>query len=349
METPGSRAVAILPGGTRPRAFVVGTQGNEYPQEIFSPEVRAKFGAFIDLDSRVVTPQNFGSLRHDLASAEILLGTWGFPVDLASALAALPKLRLVLYGAGSVKGFAEPFLQRGIPVVGGRDANAVAVAEFCLAQIILCNKGYFRNTRMCRAVETAHQSVAYTGSGNYGETIALLGYGAIARRLRKMLHLLCLRVLVVDPTIDSVIAQKEQIQLVSLDDAFANASVVSNHLPDLAQLELAITGRHFRLMRPSASFINTGRGRQVDESALAEVFREREDLTALLDVTRIEPPDRESPLYSLPNVQISSHIAGVVGDERRRLTDLLLQELSRFLCVEPLQHASRIQDLELMA
>ena len=77
----------------------------------------------------------------------------------------------------------------------------------------------------------------------------------------------------------------------------------------------------FRSMRPGATFINTGRGAQVNESDMAAVFGARPDLTALLDVTWPEPPEAGSPLYTLPNVHLSSHIAGSLGNEVVRMAD----------------------------
>lgn len=340
---------SVAASGLRPKGFLVNTPGNPFFSQVFCLEALRQLDAMLELDPRVVTEETVDGLENELAEAEVLVGTWGFPVPLAKRLACLPKLRLVLYAGGSVKAFARPFLERGIPVVGARKANAVSVAEFCLAQIILSNKGYFRNTRCCRTPATAHQLVADTGPGNYGETVALLGFGAIARHLRKILRQFKLHVLVVDPTIDLSIARENEIQLVDMEEAFSKALVVSNHLPNIPSLGRVITADHFRRMRPGATFINTGRGAQVDEAALIEVLREREDLTALLDVTEPEPPAPDSPLYKLPNVQLSSHISGVIGDERRRLTDLIVTELDRFLKGEPLNHTVRLEDLQLMA
>ena len=334
--------------GLRPKAFLLDTPGNPFFHEVLRPVVLERLRQLLDLDSRIVTPYSFSGLENDLAEAEVLVGTWGFPVQLAEDLAVLPKLRLVLYAGGTVKSFARPFLERGIEVVGGRHTNAVAVAEFCLAQIILSNKGYFRNTRMCRHPETAHQLVAYTGPGNYGETVALLGYGAIARHLRGLLRNLNLKVLVVDPTVDSLDAASEGIELVGLERAFEDALLVSSHLPNFPSLQNVLGADLFRRMPEGATFLNTGRGQQVDEAGLIEVLRERADLTALLDVTHPEPPLPGSPLYNLPNVQLSSHIAGVVGNERRRLTDLIEAECKRYLQGEKLQHATRLEELELM-
>lgn len=335
--------------GSRPKAFLIDTPNNPFFHDVLRPDALERLRGLLDLDPRIVTPDSFPRLAEDLLEAEVLVGTWGFPVQLAEDLAALPKLRLVLYAGGSVKGLARPFLERGIEVVTGKDTNAVAVAEFCLAQILLSNKGYFRNTRMCRRPETAHQLTAYTGPGNYGETVALLGYGAIARHLRGLLRGVHLKVLVVDPTIDLSDAEDEGIELVSLERAFEDALLVSNHLPNLATLQNVLGADLFRRLPESATFINTGRGQQVDEPGLIEVLRERPDLTALLDVTHPEPPLPGSPLYDLPNVHLSSHIAGVVGNERRRLTDSIEAECKRFLQGEKLHHATRLEELELMA
>lgn len=84
-------------------------------------------------------------------------------------------------------------------------------------------------------------------------------------------------------------------------------------------------------MGAGATIINTGRGRQAEETDLAKVLGARKDLTALLDVSDPEPPRPGSPLYSLPNVQISSHIAGLVGNERQRLMDVVVAELGGLL------------------
>lgn len=119
-------------------------------------------------------------------------------------------------------------------------------------------------------------------------------------------------------------------RLVTMDEAFRSALVVSNHLPDKPDNRGIITKQHFAAMRPGATFINTGRGAQVDESGMVEVLRERDDLSALLDVTFPEPPSPDSPLYSLDNIQLSTHIAGSMNDEVHRMADYMLDEFRRW-------------------
>jgi len=130
-----------------------------------------------------------------------------------------------------VRGFARPLLRRGITVVSGWAANAVPVAEFTLAQILLANKGYFQNGRECTG--TDRYRTAFRGCGNYGTTVALLGAGQIGRKTIELLRPFHLRVIVFDPFLDEVQADDLGVEKVSLEQAFGQGQVVSNHLADV--------------------------------------------------------------------------------------------------------------------
>lgn len=333
----------------RPKGFFVNTPASPFFGEIFLNGGKARLERLAELVEEPVTPDNFSQRRPEIADAEILIGTWGFPCGLAADLAELPGLSLVLYAGGSTRGFAGPFLERNIPVVSAREVNAQVVAEFCHAQIVLANKGYFRNIRSTRDPRTAHPLVAACGPGNHGAKVALLGYGAVGRALRKLLRLMSIEVLVVDPTVSSAAAAEDHIRLVDLEEAFSEALVVSNHLPDFPELKHCLKDLHFAAMREGATFINTGRGAQVDEAGLLKTLRARPDLTALLDVTFPEPPEAGSGIYTLPNVLLSSHIAGVVGKERELLVRTIAEDLERHLAGRPLLHAIDKAAWELMA
>jgi phosphoglycerate dehydrogenase-like enzyme len=102
-------------------------------------------------------------------------------------------------------------------------------------------------------------------------------------------------------------------------------------------------------MRESASFINCGRGASVKEDELIEVLKARPDLTALLDVTMPEPPENDSELYVLPNVFLSSHIAGALGDEVIRMSDCMIEEFIRLKEGLPLRYVVPPEKLKIMA
>jgi phosphoglycerate dehydrogenase-like enzyme len=140
-----------------------------------------------------------------------------------------------------------------------------------------------------------------------------------------------LRVIAYDPHCTPAAAQALGVELVSLDEIFQRAHVVSLHTPWLPETEGMVTGAHIAAMREGATFINTARGIIVREAEMIEVLRARPDLTAILDVTRPEPPVPDSPLFSLPNVVLTPHIAGAMDDECRRMGYFLVDELDRYL------------------
>jgi phosphoglycerate dehydrogenase-like enzyme len=102
-------------------------------------------------------------------------------------------------------------------------------------------------------------------------------------------------------------------------------------------------------MKLNATFINTARGAVVRENELIDVLRERSDLTALLDVTYPEPPVPDSPLFTLPNVMLTPHIAGSVGPECLRMGELMYDELCRYLNGEPMRYKVRREQAAMMA
>ncbi len=327
----------------------VGFHDGDILDYVYGKGRRRQVGQIADLHPVVVSSDNFAAEAPRLQDLQVIFSTWGMPALSVAQLAQLPALKALFYAAGSVKSLAPAFHERDIVVVSAWAANAVPVAEFCLGQILLACKGYFRNTRDCRTPQGNHQKVAFHGSGTYGEKVAIIGAGQIGRHLIGLLKPFRLKILVVDPYLSEVEAEDLNVRKVTLEEAFAEAYVVSNHLPDLPELRQMLDGKLFASMRPDATFINTGRGAQVDEPALIAVLRQRPDLMALLDVTDPEPAPPGSPLYELPNVQLSSHLAGAHNDEVVRMADTMIEEFHRWRSGEPLRYQVTRQMLERMA
>ena len=102
-------------------------------------------------------------------------------------------------------------------------------------------------------------------------------------------------------------------------------------------------------MQDHTTFINTGRGATVVEADLLAELQQRPTLTALLDVTLPEPPEPGSPFYTLPNVYLTSHIAGSLNDEVVRMADYMIDEFQRYEKGEPLMHEVTPDILDTMA
>ena len=282
----------------------------------------------------VVTPENFEAMAPQLRDVEVIFATWGMWAFGAAELQVLSNLRAVFYAAGSVKHFAAPLLERGVVLTSAQGINAIPVAEFTLGQILLANKGYFRNVAEYR--ETPAYEV-FRGRGNFASQVSILGAGQIGRRLIRLLRSYQVKVRVFDPLLSQKGAESLGVEKVeTLEEAFSRGDVVTNHLADVKATVRMLRGEHFALMPRNATFINTGRGGTVDQVGLLEVLRTRPDIMALLDVTEPEPLPLEHPLRNLPNVQLSAHIAGSIGDEVERMGEFAFHEFERWTREEPL-------------
>lgn len=288
--------------------------------------------------------------RATLAEAEILLTSWGAPRLDADVLAAAPNLCLVAHAAGTVKDLIdESFWERGILLSSAAAANAVPVAEFTLAAILFANKGVLRLRDHYRDHRrwTLWTDVV-PGLGNYRRTVGLVGASRIGRRVIELLRPHDLRVLVHDPYLTDDDAAVLGVETAELDPLLAASDVVSLHAPSLPETHHLLDARRLALLRDGATLINTARGALVDLDALtAELVGGRID--AVIDVTEPEVLPADSPLYELPNVLLTPHIAGSQGTETQRMATLAIDEIERFLDGEPLLHGVTRADLDRIA
>ncbi|MBT2367852.1 hydroxyacid dehydrogenase [Streptomyces sp. ISL-10] len=266
-----------------------------------------------------------------LAEAEMLLTCWGAPSLTAEVLAAAPRLRAVVHAAGSVKQhITEACWHRGIAVTSAAAANALPVAEFTLAAVLFAGKRALRCAHRYAQLRAEHDWRAeLDGAGNYRRTVGVVGASRIGRRVIELLRPFDLRVLLYDPYVDEAGAAALGVERTGLDDLCARADVVTVHAPQVPATHHMIGARELARMRDGATLINTSRGSLVDEDALLpELLAGR--LDAVLDVTDPEVPPADSPLYDLPNVLLTPHIAGSLGDELHRMADQALDEVERF-------------------
>jgi phosphoglycerate dehydrogenase-like enzyme len=156
-------------------------------------------------------------------------------------------------------------------------------------------------------------------------------------------------ILVFDPFLSALDAEKLGVTRVGLEEAFERGYVVSNHLANVPETENMLRREHFMSMSKGSTFINTGRGATVDEPGMIEALEARGDITALLDVAQQEPPTEDSPLYQLNNVWLSPHIAGSIGREVVRMADFVLDEFEKELNGEALLYEVMLEHLPTMA
>ncbi len=304
-------------------------------EQIYCDELGAAVAQRLDLVAPPLTSPELSRRLELLRDVEIIMGGWGTAVMDEEFLAAAPDLRAVFHGAGSVKAVvSEAFWRRGIRIVSAYPMNAVPVAEYTVSAILLSLKQVWK---YALGMQRERRYLPKTGvmPGGFRSTVGIISLGAIGQRVVTMLKGTDLHVVAHDPFCGAAQAAELGVELVSLDEIFRRSHVVSLHTPWLPETEELITGAHFSLLREGATFINTARGIIVREQEMIEVLRARPDLTAVLDVTRPEPPLPDSPLLALPNVVLTPHIAGAMDGECRRLGYFLLDELDCYLGGNP--------------
>jgi len=314
--------------------FVLGPGNYE---RIYGPAEQAAIHQMIDIHAPPQSADDVANHPAVLHDAEVLLSGWGGPTLDADLLAAAPNLKLVLYGAGSIRRLVtEAFWDRDILISSAAAANALPVAEFTLAQILFSLKrGWYY---VLEGRRQAQRVPRVPVPGSYGSTVGLVSLGLIGRRVAELLQPFDIHVIAHDPFVDLATADSLGVELVDLETVFRQADVVSLHTPWLEETVGMITGDHFAMMKPDSSFINTARGAVVREPEMIDVLQQRPDIYALLDVTYPEPPGEDSPLYTLPNVVLTPHIAGSLDAECLRMGRYMVDELRRYLNGEPLQH-----------
>ncbi|MFE7132232.1 hydroxyacid dehydrogenase [Streptomyces sp. NPDC057638] len=325
------------------RPEVLLAMGPGVADRLLTPEHRHRLAALVRTDPDLVAHDLTDpppAVATALSTADALLTCWGAPVLSAEALAAAPRLRAVVHAAGSVRHhITDACWERGLTVSSAAAANALPVAEYALAAILFAAKRVPAVARRYAALRAPHDwGAELAGAGAYRRTVGVVGASRVGRRVIALLRPFDLRVLLYDPYIDDAGAAALGAVRMDLDQLCRASDTVTLHAPALPETEGMIDARRLALLRDGATLVNTARGVLVDGPALlAELVSGR--LSAVLDVTEPEVPPADSPLYTLPNVLLTPHLAGSLGGELHRLAECALDELERFATGRPFAEA----------
>ncbi|MFJ2675669.1 hydroxyacid dehydrogenase [Streptomyces sp. NPDC087525] len=318
---------------------------------VLGPETLAALGAVCELTPPPVLDDfTTDRARATLADVEILVTGWGCPPLDQAVLALAPRLRAVAHTAGTIRGhITEACWERGIEVSSAAAANALPVAEYTVAMILLSGKRALERARDYRGARDRDDWLGMDGAvGNYGRTVGILSASLIGRRVIELLRPYDFRVLLHDPYVSDEEAAALGVRPVGLGELFAHSDTVSVHTPLLPATRGLVSRELLTSMRPDGVLINTARGAVVDQDALTDVLGEKR-IRAVLDVTEPEtlPPDH--PLWTCENALITPHLAGSQGNETRRLADLAVGEVERWAAGDGFAHPVRRERLAFLA
>jgi phosphoglycerate dehydrogenase-like enzyme len=310
-----------------------------YLPKLFPEPYLRRLRAVLDIDPGLVARDFTGErTAAALAEAEVIITGWGAPRLDPPVLAAAGKLRAVLHAAGSVQWVDQAVHERGIAVVSAQSANAVPVAEYTLGVILLAGKDIFGLRERFRTERGFVIGEDHGETGNFGRTVGLIGASRIGRRVIELLRPFDFEVLLSDPHVDADEAARLGVRLVDVDTLLARADIVSIHAPDLPATRHLVNAERLAAMKDGAVLVNTARGSLVDTDALASELATGR-ISAIVDVTDPEPLPAASPLFDLPNLFLTPHVAGSQGNELARMGLSIVEEAERLAAGEPLVHA----------
>ena len=230
----------------------------------------------------------------------------------ASIIAAAPKLRAIArtgVGYDAVDVVAATGRKIAVTITPG--ANQEAVAEQTFALLLGLVKDLTLHDRSIRTGSWARSPLP---RAIRGRTIGLVGLGRIGRAVAVRAVAFGMKVVAFEPISDPEFDARHGINRVGLDELLAVSDVVSLHLPVVESTRGLMDRSAFARMKPGSILINTSRGGLVVEPDLVEALKTGHLAGAGLDVFALEPPPTEHPLWSIPNLLLTPHMAGI--DER---------------------------------
>ncbi|MGN1328543.1 MAG: NAD(P)-dependent oxidoreductase [Eubacterium sp.] len=315
---------------TEKKKAILLTSEEHNAKRVYDSSVISKLKERYDLYETVICKSNIKNHLNICKNAEYIFSTWGMEHFSKEEIKEyFSNAKCLFYAAGSVQHFAQEFLSCNIRVFSAWKANAVPVAEYTYAQILLALKGFYQAS--FKTKKQYYKMAKYSGNcgGIYNAKIGIIGVGSIGSAVAQMLKQNQVEIYYYDPYLSKETAQKLNIKAATLEEIFSKCDVISNHLANKEELTGILSGRLFDMMKPYAVFINTGRGRQVDEKGLVKAMRSVKTRTALLDVLCREPLTPFSSIARCKNIIVTPHIAGSLGKEVIRMAEYMTDEAER--------------------
>jgi D-3-phosphoglycerate dehydrogenase len=253
----------------------------------------------------------------------------------AADLARAKKVKVICkQGVGFDSIDVEAARSRGIPVLRTPGANSEAVAEMAMALALSATRRVTELDRMLRAgVKFERPNIL--GIEMHGKAVGVIGMGAIGSRVaHKWQAAFEAKVVYYDPYVSNAGFEKSE----KLEDLLTRSDLVSIHVPLTGETRKLIGAPQLARMKKTAVLVNTSRGGIIDESALYEALKARRIFAAGLDVWEVEPPPKDAPLLSLPNVVGTPHAAGGTFETQERSSLQVAMQVVEVLQGKPPQN-----------
>lgn len=248
----------------------------------------------------------------------------------AALFEAVPSLRVIgRPGSGLDNIDLDAATKHGVVVVYTPGMNAIAVSEFVVGSIITHIRDFHAANDHVRA--GGWRSPEWWGTELRNKTVGVVGLGAAGFETAKRLAPFDVEFLVADPYVDQARIDEIDGQRVELDDLLAQSDFVSLHVRLTDETEHMIDAAALGRMKETAILINTARGCVVDHNALVNVLNTGAIGGAVIDVYPSEPPNPDDPIFDVPNVSTTPHLAGATVETRTEMLETTAANMLRIL------------------
>ncbi len=245
----------------------------------------------------------------------------GIPIT-KTIIDALQNCKVITLGSVGVDSVdVKAATARGIPVTNIPDTFIEEVADHAMMLLLAGFRRLIEQDRMARDGRWKDGRPALLKIPRLmGQTLGFISFGRVARAVAKRARPFGLRMMAYDPFIEELTLSDYGVQSATLSEVLSQSDFVSMHAPARPEVHHMLKERHFREMKPTAIFINTGRGPTVEELALIKALQEGWIAHAALDVLEVEPPAPDNPLLRMENVTLTAHVASASArfDEARK-------------------------------
>jgi len=232
---------------------------------------------------------------------------------------------------------------RGIPVTNVPDTFIEEVADHAMTLILATFRRLVEQDRLVREGRWKEARPAlYKFPRLMGQTLGFVAFGHVARAVAMRARPFGVRMMAYDPYVEELVMSQYGVEPASLSEVLQRADIITNHLPSTPEAYHLLREEHFRQMKRTAIFVNTGRGATVDEPGLIKALQEGWIAAAGLDVLEQEPPETTNALLKMDNVILTAHVASASARfdpaRRRRVgAELALALAGRWprSCVNP--------------
>lgn len=258
---------------------------------------------------------------------------------------AASKLRVVgRAGVGVDNVDVEAATQRGIVVMNTPSGNTISTAELTFSMLMA----------LARKIPQAHASMkagewnrkAFQGTELNNKTIGILGMGRIGGEVAKRAAAFGMRVLAYDPYLALSRAKALQVELVELDQIYAQSDFITVHMPMSDETKGMVNAAAFAKMKKGVRVLNCARGGIVNEADLYEALKSGQVAGAALDVYEVEPPPAQFPLRDLPQVVMTPHLGASTEEAQENVGIEVAEAITDYLLNGAVRNAVNLPNLD---